>query len=665
MDWSKLLKGIWIGLVALLIGRCVFFGMNPLVVGFMVAICVAGDNGFATYVGGIIGLATSLPILQVFRYGIIMLVVVAMFNIKYILDARGRELYIGALAGGISTLVTVSVGFFIDTQMEIALAILEGMLVFSSSLIYLYAIKTVKYDYGKVVTENQSSVSCIILAATILYGIPGELPGGIVPAETVGIFSILFAMYKFGFGIGMSWAVVASAIVAGLNENEAYFTTWIIVSVAAFAVFSLINGGRFIFATVYSGIYVISGLYFFPFLLSVQGIKALAGAVLVFALAPKKLMLKVDDSIKGGELGENSPEWSRLIINRINGLALAFKRIEYTLAGNVNAGIGFNDVGEIIEGFTNQLEHAVPMRKTIEAGIIEELAAKDIQVKNLVLIKNKEDRYEVYITSRVRRGRLVPATYIKNVVSKEMGMEMDLKDESRNIVSKNFEMICLQEKPSFACKTAVRCMSRYPGQISGDNFYIGNIDDGQKLIILADGMGNGEGAAGESNALIDAMEELLEAGFDRDTSIKIVNSYLADKNKGERFSTLDMMIMDMHTGYGRLYKQGAATTYVKRGEWIELIKSTSLPMGVIEGAVCESCKKKFYNNDIIVMVSDGVLESIIVENKEDYMRDLILNNFSTEPEDIANDIVEEIRSIGGNRLKDDATIIVVKLNKIK
>ena len=78
-----------------------------------------------------------------------------------------------------------------------------------------------------------------------------------------------------------------------------------------------------------------------------------------------------------------------------------------------------------------------------------------------------------------------------------------------------------------------------------------------------------------------------------------------------------MLILDMHTGYGRIYKQGAATTFVKRGQWIEVIKSTSLPMGVIDGAVCETCRKKFYKDDIIVMVSDGVLESIVFENKEE------------------------------------------------
>ncbi|MBQ8166849.1 MAG: SpoIIE family protein phosphatase, partial [Lachnospiraceae bacterium] len=106
-----------------------------------------------------------------------------------------------------------------------------------------------------------------------------------------------------------------------------------------------------------------------------------------------------------------------------------------------------------------------------------------------------------------------------------------------------------------------------------------------------------------------------------------------------------------------------ATTFVKRGQWIELIKSTSLPMGVIDGAVCENCRKKFYHNDIIVMVSDGVLESIVVENSDDYLRDLLLNSDNQDVEEIATEIADAIGSISGNRLRDDASIIVVRLSK--
>ena len=66
---------------------------------------------------------------------------------------------------------------------------------------------------------------------------------------------------------------------------------------------------------------------------------------------------------------------------------------------------------------------------------------------------------------------------------------------------------------------------------------------------------------------------------------------------------------------------------------------------------------------MIVLVSDGVLESIIFENKEDYLRALLADRRTDDPEELVSYIVNEIRGMCGNRLKDDATIVACKLVK--
>ena len=96
---------------------------------------------------------------------------------------------------------------------------------------------------------------------------------------------------------------------------------------------------------------------------------------------------------------------------------------------------------------------------------------------------------------------------------------------------------------------------------------------------------------------------------------------------------------------------------------MEGIKSTSLPIGVVEDAGCECSSKKYYAGDYIVMVSDGVLDSILFENKDDYMNTLLSEFDDGEPEEIVNTIVQEIQSVCGKRLKDDATIVVCKVMK--
>ncbi len=663
MDYAKLLKNIWLFAASFFIGSCSIFGLNPFAVGYVIAVCLSDENVFLAYIGVAVGIALNMPAVMVIRYCLIIIAIVLLFQIKGLFALKRQHLSGALFAAAFFVIVNITVKLLVDIDISPEQIVLEGGVVFSTAIIYTHAIKIIKQDYVRIIYENEAAISVMAFFATILYGMPVKAYGGFIIAEAAALFSILFAMYKFGFGIGTTWTVIAGVIMSVVSGDFDYLTTWMIVTIAAFAIHCLIRGGRIAFTLVYAMIYYLCGAFFYETLLDESSIKAVVSALFVFLMAPNRAMLRVDDRVRQDELQENSPEWGRLIVNRVNALASAFKRIEYTLAGNVNTGIGLRDVGEIIERFTGQLEQAVPLRKTIEANIIASLSERDIQVKNIVLTKSFEDRYDVYITARVRRGRIVAADTLRKIVEKEMGVSLTLKEESRKIIGRSYEVICMHETPAFTCKTAVRRMSRFDDEVSGDNFYIGNIGNDQKVIIIADGMGNGKKAADESNELIDAIEELLMAGFDKDMSIRIVNSYLAEKSKGENFTTLDMLLIDLHTGYGVMYKQGAATTYIKRKDWMELVKSTSLPVGIIEGATCEKCSKKFFPGDLIVMVSDGVLESIVFENKDDYMQELLEGLSSDDPEDVVKEISDQIKAMSGNRLADDATVVVCKLVK--
>ena len=115
-------------------------------------------------------------------------------------------------------------------------------------------------------------------------------------------------------------------------------------------------------------------------------------------------MTKIDGRIKNDELYGTSPEWGRLVVERITNLANACKRIEYNMAGNSTVGIRLNEIGEMIESFTNQLDSVVPLRKTIEANILEELARKGIVVKSILATRNTDQRFEVFINANKAGG---------------------------------------------------------------------------------------------------------------------------------------------------------------------------------------------------------------------------------------------------------------------
>ena len=662
MGVAGLLTGVWIGVAGIILGLADILGLCPIAVGYMTACCMGRKNVPLAYIGLVVGMAVKLDTASFGRYGITMLGI-AMLLCGKCFDEVGRNPCIMAFfAGVINAGVNLSVAILIPEKLGIEEALLEAAAVMAVAVIFHKAISVLTEDRLTVSVDNTAAIAVMLFFASILYGLPVEL-GNVVLAEPFAIFTILCGMYCFGLGTGLAWTCICGVVLSFTAGSSIYMTAWIPVAIISYALTELLHGRRIIYAFIFGVCYLVCGLYFYDVMLSENGIKSLISAMILFVMMPGSFLLRLDKKLKSGELTVESPEWGRLMVNRINALAGAFKRIDYSIAYSTDASIGFKDVGNIIEDFTTRLEHAVPIRKTLEAKIVEDLREYDVEVKSLLLIRDDRERLEVYITSRIRRGRLVAAELVKRIIEENLGIKFILNEESRRVVGRNYEVICMHQKPDFRCVTAIRRLSKYENQESGDNFLIDELRNGQKLIIIADGMGNGEAASRDSMALIDSLEELLNAGFDKDISIKIVNSFLANRNHGETFATLDMLLVDLYTGHARLYKQGAATTYVRRGEWLEEIKSTSLPVGVIDGAVCETCCKKLYENDMVVMLSDGMLESIIVDNSEDYMRDLLLSVDYDDPMDIADEIADTVRAQGGSRLRDDATVIVSKLVK--
>jgi len=105
-------------------------------------------------------------------------------------------------------------------------------------------------------------------------------------------------------------------------------------------------------------------------------------------------------------------------------------------------------------------------------------------------------------------------------------------------------------------------------------------------------------------------------------------------------------------------KLGAASTFVKRGSWVDVIKSTSLPMGVFDKPDMESTSKKLYNGDYVIMVSDGILDSIEGEDKEKELGQIILGVRDKKPKEIADSILEQVIKKNNNEIKDDMTVLV-------
>ena len=77
-------------------------------------------------------------------------------------------------------------------------------------------------------------------------------------------------------------------------------------------------------------------------------------------------------------------------------------------------------------------------------------------------------------------------------------------------------------------------------------------------------MGSGPEARKSSKIAIKMLERLLTSGFEKDTSIKLINSTLSANTEEDMYATLDIQILDLYSGNIEFIKNGACPTYKKR-----------------------------------------------------------------------------------------------------
>ena len=74
-------------------------------------------------------------------------------------------------------------------------------------------------------------------------------------------------------------------------------------------------------------------------------------------------------------------------------------------------------------------------------------------------------------------------------------------------------------------------------KISGDNYAFFTTGTGNQTAILSDGMGSGDKACADSTMVVELMEKFLEAGFQTETAVQMINSSLVSGGENTNMST--------------------------------------------------------------------------------------------------------------------------------
>lgn len=201
--------------------------------------------------------------------------------------------------------------------------------------------------------------------------------------------------------------------------------------------------------------------------------------------------------------------------------------------------------------------------------------------------------------------------------------------------------------------------SKNSGDVSGDNCVMRYLSDGKYAAALSDGMGTGVSAARDSKATVKVLGDFLEAGFDRETAVRLVNSIMVMKSAEEAFATVDMCVIDLYSGEAEFIKNGAEASYIKRGGDVETVRAATLPVGVVRDMEIERFAHKLTAGVIIVMLSDGLNTK---EGYEEWIKETVEEADPEIPsQELADRIMDIAENIHGDGDTDDMSVMVLKL----
>lgn len=320
--------------------------------------------------------------------------------------------------------------------------------------------------------------------------------------------------------------------------------------------------------------------------------------------------------------------------------------------GRIDVAEQFFQTGIMLEKIKNELSEEVRRNNNIENKIMEELLFIDIVAKEINVFETKDGLKNVVI---ILRNSCAGDCRIDEVLQKVIKVRLKLVNRELSILS-GWSVLTYELAPNFDVVMGVASSSLDSG-CSGDNQSVSAISKNQVMAIICDGMGSGKKANDISNTTLDIIENFYKAGFSSDFIIKSTNRFLNFSNK-EIFSTVDICLIDKQSAYADFIKMGSSVSVVKRGVSAVKISPESLPLGIVDRVGLKIKKMALSAGDIIVLASDGVVDSF---PSEDYFVNYVNSIRLINAKLIADTILEQAKYNYNGKVRDDMTVIAIRL----
>ena len=329
-----------------------------------------------------------------------------------------------------------------------------------------------------------------------------------------------------------------------------------------------------------------------------------------------------------------------------------------------NIGSQLSGVSKAISSIAEDLQNNTKkeeqfLREREEISIL--LKEKEVLVQDIYINKNEDERITVELhIEKINKNNI--NDFILKTLEKTLNDKLELM-QKEIIENQKIEKFVFKSADRFIIEVGQAIAIKDGNTVSGDSLLYTRLQDGKYLLTISDGMGSGKDAKKSSQFVINMLKKLLNTGFNKESSIDLINSNLLNVGQ-DVYATLDIAIVDLFKGNIEFIKAGCAPTYIKNKKKIQIIKSASLPTGIVKNISKEVIERKIEDEELVIMCSDGIVDSNVeYKNKALWVKYLLEDMENNNPQKCADILLNEAVDNNYGNIKDDMSVLVFKLIK--
>ncbi len=310
-------------------------------------------------------------------------------------------------------------------------------------------------------------------------------------------------------------------------------------------------------------------------------------------------------------------------------------------------------IAEIIQSLAKEMGVEVSFDTELEKRLREELLYAGVQCSEVVFYEVPKELFQVTLVIK-KKDTANPS--IEQVVGKLLGVKMEI-DSIVDDAKPTYSVVTLKKANNYDIIFGSANRTKAGNTLSGDTHSVLKIGKSKVLLSLCDGMGSGEQAQKTSTLALNMIESFYKAGFDSNLILRSTNQLLT-LNDEERFSAIDICVIDLENGTCDIIKVGSPPSFIKNGTDIKQVNCNALPLGILEELKPSISSIILCDNDMVVLATDGVVDSFdSIEN----LRKLVAECDDSNPQEVANTLLRVAIENNQNYPKDDMTVLVGKI----